>query len=337
MLNYLLQRLAQGFFVLIGVSVVTFVIARTVPSNPAALWVGPRATVEQIERAKIELGLDKPLPLQYIYYVKDLLSGHWGYSLRTHQPVRSELAGFFVATMELTLVGVVIALILAIPLGVCAAIKKDTWIDRLIRVISIGGVSIPVFWLAMILQMLFFKTLQFLPLGERVSTQISLLHPITSITGFFLVDSLLQGNFIFFGDALAHILLPSLVMAAYPLGLIIKMLRSSMLETLASEHNRFLTSLGISSGRRIFIYGLKNAAPASLTSLGLIFADSLTSSFLIESIFSWPGLGRWTSQAILSNDYPVTMAVTFVVALFFIITNIIVDIALVFIDPRVKL
>ncbi|MDR2510571.1 MAG: ABC transporter permease [Spirochaetaceae bacterium] len=337
MAAYLLKRIAQGFLVLAGVSVVTFVIARTAPSNPAALWVGPRATTEQIEKAKIALGLDKPLIFQYQRYIRDIISGNWGVSIRSHQSVRTELSGFFAATMELTLAGIFIALIFAVPLGVIAAKKKESWIDKLIRLLSVSGVSIPVFWLAMLLQLIFFKELKIFPLGERVSTHISLMYPLEAGTGYFLLDSFLQGNWPFFKSALSHIILPAIVMAAYPLGLIIKMLRTSMIETLASEHSRFFTALGIGAPRRVFIYSLKNASPSSLTSLGIIFADSLTSSFLIESVFSWPGLGRWTSQAILSNDYPVTMAITFVVAFFFILSNIIVDMLLVVIDPRVKL
>jgi peptide/nickel transport system permease protein len=337
LIRYLTRRFLLGIFVLAGISLVTFTIARAVPSNPAALWVGPRATADQIAAATIELGLDKPLPVQYLRYMKDLVSGNWGFSIRTHQPVLREMAAFFAATLELVLVGLVIAVILAVPLGVIAAVKKDTFIDKLIRFIGVSGVSLPVFWLGMILQLVFFKTLHLFPLGERVSTQISLSFPLEKVTGFFLLDSLMRGNFIFFIDALAHIILPAAVMATYPLGLLIKMLRSSMIEVLNSEHNRVLEAFGIKRVRRIFKYALKNALGPAVTSLGLILANSLTSTFLIESVFSWPGLGRYTSLAILSNDYPVTMAVTFLVAVFYIFTNIAVDILLAVIDPRLNI
>jgi peptide/nickel transport system permease protein len=333
----LARRFLLGLFVLAGISLITFIIARRVPSNPAALWVGPRATADQIAAATVELGLDKPLPVQYLRYMKDLLSGNWGFSIRTHQPVRHEIAGFFAATLELVVAGLVIAILLAVPLGVISAVKKDTIIDKLIRFIGVSGVSLPVFWLSMILQLVFFKTLRLFPLGERVSTQTSLSFPLDGGTGFFLLDALLQGNFVFFKDALAHIILPAVVMAAYPLGLLIKMLRSSMIEVLNSEHNRVLEAFGIKSSRRIFKYALKNALGPAVTSLGLILANSLTSTFLIESVFSWPGLGRYTSTAILANDYPVTMAVTFLVAFFYIFTNIVVDILLSVIDPRLNL
>jgi peptide/nickel transport system permease protein len=338
LIRYLTRRFLPGIFVLAGISIVTFTIARAVPSNPAALWVGPRATADQIAAATVELGLDKPLPVQYLRYMKDLLSGNWGFSIRTHQPVRHEIAGFFAASLELVLAGLVIAVILSVPLGVIAAVKKDAFIDKLIRFIGVSGVSLPVFWLGMIFQLVFFKTLRLFPLGGRVSTQVSLSFPLKEGgTGFFLLDSLAQGNFIFFTDALAHIILPAVVMASYPLGLLIKMLRSSMIEVLNSEHNRVLEAFGVKKSRRIFKYDLKNALGPAVTSLGLIFANSLTSTFLIESVFSWPGLGRYTSLAILSNDYPVTMAVTFLVAFFYIFTNIVVDILLAVIDPRLDI
>jgi peptide/nickel transport system permease protein len=267
----------------------------------------------------------------------DLFTGNWGNSIRTHQPVRHELVSFFAATLELVLAGLCIAVILAVPLGVISAVKKDTPIDKLIRFIGVSGVSLPVFWLSMIFQLLFFKTLHFFPLGERVSTQVSLSFPLEGGTGFFLFDSLVQGNFVFFKDALAHIVLPAVVMAAYPLGLLIKMLRSSMIEVLNSEHNRVLEAFGVKRRARIFKYALKNALGPATTSMGLILANSLTSTFLIESVFSWPGLGRYTSMAILSNDYPVTMAVTFLVAFFYIFTNILVDLLLAAIDPRLNI
>jgi peptide/nickel transport system permease protein len=298
--------------------------------------VGPRATADQIAAATVELGLDKPLPVQYLRYMRDLLTGNWGYSIRTHQPVWQEIKSFLAATLELVLAGLLIAVLLAIPLGVIAAVKKDTIIDKLIRFIGLSGVSLPVFWLSIILQLVFFKTLHLFPLGERVSTQTSLSFPLEGGTGFFLFDALVQFNFIFFKDSLVHLILPAVVMASYPLGLLVKMLRSSMIEVLNSEHNRVLGSFGIKRNRRIFKYALKNALGPAITSLGLILANSLTSAFLIESVFSWPGLGRYTSIAILSNDYPVTMAVTFLVAFFYIFTNMLVDILLVGIDPRLN-
>jgi peptide/nickel transport system permease protein len=285
----------------------------------------------------VELGLDKPLPLQYLRYMRDLLTGNWGFSIRTHQPVLHEMASFFAATLELVLVGLLIAVVLAVPLGVIAAVKKDTLVDKLIRFIGVSGVSLPVFWLSMIFQLIFFKILHLFPLGERVSTQISLSFPLEGGTGLFLFDALVQGNFIFFKDALAHIILPALVMATYPLGLLIKMLRFSMIEVLNSEHNRVLEAFGVKERRRIFKFALKNALGPAITSLGLILANSLTSAFLIESVFSWPGLGRYISMAILSNDYPVTMAVTFLVAFFYIFTNIVVDLLLAVIDPRLNI
>ncbi|MFC3749147.1 ABC transporter permease [Paenibacillus sp. GCM10012306] len=337
MIRFIIKRLLLGLFVLAGVSVITFTVARVVPSDPAARWVGPRANAEQIAAARIELGLDKPLPQQFFTYMKGLFTGDWGTSIRTHQPVLRELLSFLPSSLELILAGMLIAVVIGIPLGVISAVKKDSWIDQLTRTFSVGGVSIPTFWLGLILQLVFFRQLGLFPLGERVSTNTSLLYPIDNWTGFYLLDSLLQGNFVFFKDAALHLVLPALTMAAYPLGLVIRMIRSSMIDVLGEEHIRVLKAYGIPAWRRVFVYGLKNALGPTATSLGLTFAYALTSTFLIEAVFSWPGLGMYASQAILANDYPVTMAITFLVTVAYIGINLLVDVVVALLDPRIKL
>ncbi|MHA6260323.1 ABC transporter permease [Sporosarcina sp. CAU 1771] len=336
MIRFIFRRLFLSIFVLFGVSLITFIIARVVPSEPAARWIGPRATAEQIAAAKIELGLDQSIPLQYLSYMKGLITGDWGVSISSHQKVLSELLIFLPSSLEIIFGGMLIALIVGIPLGVLTAVKKETWIDHLARGISIAGVSVPAFWLAMILQLIFFKTLGWFPLAERVSTDVSLLYPIERITGSHLVDSIIQGNWIFFKDALSHSILPMLTMAAFPLGVVTRMTRSSMLEVIGEEYMRVTKAFGFSRNIQIFKYALKNAMGPTLTSMGLTFAYALTTTFLIESVFSWPGLGLYTSKAILSSDFPVIMGVTIFVTAAYLMMNLFVDLFLAVLDPRIK-
>jgi peptide/nickel transport system permease protein len=336
MIRFIFRRIVLGIIVLVGVSLITFFIARVIPSEPAARWIGPRATAEQIKAAKIELGLDKPIAIQYIHYVKGLFSGDFGVSITSHQSVLKELLTYLPSSLEIIIGGMLIALIIGIPLGVLTAVYKETWIDHVSRGISIGGVSIPSFWLAMILQLIFYQSLGWFPLGERVSTDVSLLYPIKTITGSNLVDSILEGNWMFFKDAFMHSILPMLTMAAFPLGVVTRMTRSSMLEVVDEEYMRVTKAYGFSKGVRTFKYALKNAMGPTVTSLGLTFAYALTSTFLIESVFTWPGLGLYTSKAILSSDYPVIMGVTIFITVAYLLVNLLVDLILATLDPRIK-
>lgn len=336
MLRFLIRRTFLGIIVLFGVLTITFIVTRVIPSEPAARWIGPRATAEQIAQARIELGLDQPLIVQYITYLKGLFVGDWGVSITSHQPVLTEIITFLPASLELIFGGIILAIIIGIPLGVLTAIYKERWVDHLARGFSIGGVSIPAFWLAMILQFIFYQQLGWLPLAGRVDTEVSLLSPIDTITGFLLVDSLIQGNWEFFSSALKHSILPILTMAAFPLGVVTRMTRSSMLEVIGEEYIRVSKAYGISKLHLIFKYALKNALGPTTTALGLTFAYALTSTFLIESVFNWPGLGLYTSNAILSADYPVIMGITIFVTASYLIINLIVDVILAILDPRIK-
>jgi len=336
MIRFIIRRIGLGILVLFGVSLITFIIARVIPSNPAARWIGPKATAQQIKAATAELGLDKPITTQYLHYIKGLFSGDWGVSISSHQPVLKELLTYLPSSLEIIIGGMLIALIIGIPLGVLTAVYKGTWVDHLSRGISIGGVSIPAFWLAMIFQLIFYQFLGWLPLGEKVSTDVSLLYPIKTITGSNLLDSIMQGNWMFFQDSLLHSILPMLTMAAYPLGVVTRMTRSSMLEVINEDYMRVTKAFGFSKWVRTFKYALKNAMGPTVTSLGLTFAYSLTSTFLIESVFTWPGLGLYTSKAILSSDYPVVMGVTIFVTAAYLVVNLLVDVILALLDPRIK-
>lgn len=333
---YIMRRVLLGLVVILGLTVVTFFIARVVPSDPAARWVGPRATVEQIARARVQLGLDKPLYVQYFRYMTDVFRGDWGTSIVTHQPVLRDIATYLPASIELTVFGMLLAIIVGIPLGVLSAVHKDRAIDHLSRTFSIGAVSLPTFWVAIVFQLVFFGYLHLLPLSGQLDMTVKLGYPVAHITGMYLLDSLLTGNWVVFFDALSHLVLPAVTLATYPVGLITRMTRSSMLEVLNEDYIRVARAYGLSERRIIYSYALKNAIGPTITVIALTFAYSLAGTFLIEAVFNWPGLGHYAADAVLAADYPAIMGVTVIVAFFYVIVNLVVDIVHAVLDPRIK-
>lgn len=334
---YIARRFLLSLLALAGVSLVTFLLAWVVPSNPAIRWVGPKATPEQVARARVELGLDAPVHVRYLKYMRNFLRGEWGTSIRSHQPVLRDIATYLPATVELLLCGMFIAVLLGIPLGVISAAKANSAIDHVIRVLSLAGVAVPTFWLGMLFQLLFFKYLRLLPLGGRIDTVTMVLSPVREITGFYLLDALITGNFTAFKSSLIHIILPALTLSVYPLGLAVRMTRATMLEVLGEDFIRTARACGLSEVHVLFAHALRNALGPVLTVLALSFAYSLTGTFLIESIFNWPGLGNYTAKAIPSADYPAIMGITLLVAVFYITLNLLVDISIAFLDPRIRL
>lgn len=335
--EYMLRRLALAVLVLFGVSVITFFIARVVPSDPAALWVGPRPTQEQIAAARVALGLDQPLYIQYLRYVSNLLHGDLGISVKTHQPIIEDLRTYLPSTLELVLAGMVMALTIGIPLGVLSGARRNSPLDHTSRLIAVAAVSIPTFWLGLLLQLLFFGQLKLLPLGGRLSTDIALRHPVQQITGFYLLDSVITQNWAAFGDVLIHIILPAFTLATYAIGLAIRMTRSTMVEVLEEKYIVAARAAGLPERTILFRLALKNAVVPTLTVLGLSFVYSLTGAILVEVIFSWPGLGSYVTSAILNVDFPVIMAVTLVVTVFYVLINLALDLLQVTLDPRVVL
>lgn len=336
-LDYILKRLVMAIFVLLSVSIVTFIIARVVPSNPAAAWVGPRPTQEQIAKATIELGLDKPLYIQYARYMEGIFQGDLGTSVTTRQPILADIKVFLPATLELVVAGMLIAVVIGIPLGVLSGAKKGSWLDHLTRLISIAGVSMPAFLLGLLLQMLFFRQLGILPLGARISTEVSLSSPIETITGLYLIDSALTGNWVGLQDTAVHLILPAIALATYPIGLAIRMTRSTMIEVLNEKYIMAARISGIRERTILFTLALKNAIVPTLNALGLAFVYSLTGAILIEVIFSWPGLGTYVTNAVLSVDFPVIVSVTLIMTVFYILINLFLDILQAMVDPRVTL
>lgn len=334
---YLLRRFALGLLVMFGVSLVTFVIARLVPSDPAALYAGPRPTPEQLARLRTELGLDQSLPQQYVRYLSGLIRGELGVSFRTHQPIARDLRRYLPATLELVTVSILLALAVGVPLGVLSGARPNSLVDHLTRIVSIAGVSMPVFWLGLLLQLLFFSNLGWLPLGGRVDKMVALNHPVQLITGFYLVDTALTRNWVAFRSTMLHMILPSVCMATYPIGLTTRMVRSCMRDVLSEPYITAARASGIPRRTILFQLALKNAIMPALTVLALSFAYSITGAFLVELVFQWPGIGRYVTEAIMSVDFPVVIAVTLVVTVCYIVVNMLVDVVQAMLDPRVTL
>ena len=337
MIRFTVRRILWLGVVLLGLCVITFYLSRMVPGDPASLYLGPRAKPEQVEFLRSQMGLDKPLHVQFFYYMRDMLHGDLGESLRTHRPVITGIVDRLPASLELMFGAIIIALLIGIPLGAISAKKENTLVDHLSRVFSVANVSLPAFWLAMIAQIVFFKWLGLLPVGGRIDTVVGLIHPIEKITGFYVLDSLITGNWTALKSSVAHLILPAFTLATYSTGIITRMTRSTMLEVLREDYITTARSIGVAEKEVVFVQGLRNALGPTLTAAGLCFAFMLTGTFFIELIFFWPGLGTYTTTAIFSNDYPVIMGVTLLMAVFYVLVNLVVDLLIAFVDPRIRL
>ena len=335
--EYIVRRIAHAAIVIVGVLLITFIVSHIIPGNPAALYAGSHPTAEEIQKAKETLGLNKPVYAQFYIYVTNLIQGNLGVSIRTHNPVLSDVSAGLSATLELIIFAFVIAVVGGILVGVFSASRRDHLPDHAGRVTAIIGVSMAPFWLAMILQLIFAQTLGWFPLGGRVSTDLSIMYPLKPITGFDLIDSLLEGNLVIFSNSLWHLILPALALATYPFGLTVRMVRTMMIEALQENYVRSAFAWGLPQRIILFKYALKNAISSTVIALGMSFAYSLTGAFLDEIIFVWPGLGTYTALSILALDYPAIMGTVIVVAAFYVGVNLLVDIFQAFMDPRVTL
>lgn len=335
--EYILRRLLISIFVLFGLTVITFFIARVVPSNAAVLYIGPKARPEEIERVTKLLGLDKPLPVQYLVYMRDVLHGDWGTSIASKRPVLQEIGSRFPATFELLFTGMLIAIIIGIIVGVVSAQSQGRWLDVFVRTASIVGVSVPAFWLGLLLQILFFRNLNVLPLSGRIDTDLRFTHPIVATTGVYLFDALVHQNWIALKDVGLHLILPAVTLAAYPASLIARMTRATMLEVQSQDYIRTARAYGIRESFIVYIYALKNAISPTLTVIGLTLAYALTGSFFVEIVFNWPGLGLFTVRSLVNLDYPAIMGITLFGAIGYVLINLLVDILQAWIDPRISL
>jgi len=336
-LDYILKRLVMSALVLLGLSIITFTLARVVPSDPAALYIGPRARPEQIEAITIKLGLDKPLYVQYLYYLRDALHGDLQKSIATKRPVVQEITERLPSSVELLVAGMSLATLVGVILGVLSARLQGSPFDVLVRILSLVGVSLPAFWLALLLQIIFYRHLGWFPITGRLDTALRFTHPIEPITGLYLFDSLVTGNWVAFKDAAWHIVLPAVTLAAYPMGLVARMTRATMLEVLSQDYIRTARAYGVRDLFVTGVYALKNALGPTLTVVGLSLAYALTGTFFVELVFNWPGLGTFTVHSLLKVDYPAIMGVTLFAAVGYVIVNLIVDLLQTWIDPRISL
>lgn len=334
--KFLLRRMFLGVIVLFGVITVTFIMTRVIPSDPAASWVGPRATREQIEQARLELGLDQPVINQYFMYVRNLLQGDLGRSFRSHQPVLDEILNFLPATLELVLLSTILAIIIGVPLGILSAKRKGEMLDHFCRLFSVGAVSLPTFWVGMFLQIIFFRGLGILPIGGRLPFGVALFHDVPHITGFIILDSLVTGNFALAASALSHIILPGITLSLYPIGLVARMTRSALLEILDEDYVIAARACAVPERRILWIYAFKNSLGPTATVLTLSVGYTLVNTFLVEAIFNWPGIGMYISSAVVSMDFPAIMGVTIFSTCVYVALNMIADI-IVALDPRVRI
>lgn len=337
MTRFVAHRAALGLLVVVGVVILTFVIARVIPGDPATSWVGPHASAQQIAQARHLLGLDRPLLVQIEKYFRGIVSGDWGVSIHTKQPVLSDLATRAPASLELVGAGVILALLAGIPLGLLSARWVGRLPDVLVRLVSVVGVSMPVFWLALILQLLFFQKLHLLPVSGQYDPNLATTHPLRAHTHMAVVDALVEGNWPMFRSALSHLVLPAIVVASYPLGVIARMVRASVLETLGDDHIRMVRALGFPE-RSIFArFALRPALNPVISVTALVFAYSLVNTFLVEAIFDWNGLGSYAADSIQALDTPSVIGVTLFIALVYVGANLVVDLLQAFVDPRIRL
>ena len=283
-----------------------------------------------------ELGLDKPVYVRYLHYIKNMAKGEFGTSIRTRQPVIHDLLGYFPATFELVTLSIFISLVIGIPLGVLSAVRRESTLDHLGRLFSLSGVGVPIFWLGMMLQLLAYVTLKTFPIQGRIASEISFSHPVVIRTGLFFIDTLIQGNWAAFKSALVHIILPATAMSFASLAFVTRMARSSMIEVLREDYIRTSKAFGVGENLIRYKYALKNAMVPTVTVVGLTYGTLLGGSVLVESIFDWPGIGRYVWLSILHNDFPAIMGVTIIFAVTYLIINLMVDLFYALIDPRVR-
>lgn len=334
MIFYLLRRAASLFLVLLGLAILIFVIARIVPGDPARIALGPLATAEQVTELRDEMGLDDPYHVQLWTYLSGLAQGDLGKSLLTSRPVMHDIRAALPATLELVLFTVLVQIALSIPLGVLAAVYRNTWIDNVTRVLSLVGVVTPGFVLAIILQLLAAHYLGFFPVTGRIDPALEFE---AQHTGLLIVDGILAGRWDVVGDAIRHLILPSLALAAAGIGQVMRITRAAMIEVSSRDFIEAARANGIPEWVVTFRYMLRVASVAPLTILGLEFASLIGNAFIVEFVFSWPGIASYGVRTILQKDLNAVIGVVLVSGVFFVVANLVIDILLGVLDPRHRL
>ncbi len=332
MLHYIGRRLLQLIPVLLGMTFVVFMIIRAIPGDPAQVILGQQATKDAIEALRAKLGLDNPWYVQYFDYLGNLLKGDLGESLRTSTPVQEEIWPYLAATFELSLFAIVIAVVIGVNAGIISAWFQNSWFDYTAMILALVGVSMPIFWLGLMMQYVFGIELGILPTSGREEVR----SPIDPITNLYVLDTILQGRFDQLSVVLKHLIMPGLALATIPMAIIARMTRSSMLEVMRSDYVRTARAKGQKMFWVVYKHALKNAIIPVLTIIGLQMGLLLGGAILTESIFAWPGIGRYIYEAINFRDYPVIQSGILVVAFIFVMINLLIDILYSLIDPRIK-
>jgi peptide/nickel transport system permease protein len=334
MLMMILKRVMMAVPSLIGVVIVTFLLTRALPGDPAAYFAGPAATTEAIQQIRVKLGLDKPLYIQFVRYVEDLARGDLGNSLTTGQPVGHEIKTRLPASAELTLLGLIVSVVIAVPLGILAATRPNSLIDHACRVIATAGVSLPVFFTGLILIYVFYYHLGWAPppLG-RLDIFYS---PPPHVTGFYLIDSLIAGDGEVFVAALKQLILPALTLAIFSLAPIARMTRASMLAVLSSDFVRTARASGLAPFTVVITYAFRNAMLPVITTLGMVFSFLLGANVLVEKVFAWPGIGSFAVEALIASDFAPLQGFVLTMAVMYVALNLLIDILYGVIDPRMR-
>ena len=333
MFKFLLRRAALTLPTFFALMFVTFVAIRLVPGDPVEVRTGERGiSPERLAQFRHELGLDQPVWKQFLDYVWNLLHGDFGISLVTKKPVLTEFMALFPATVELGFCAIVIATLIGVPVGVIAAIRRGSWFDQVSMTTALVGFSMPIFWWGLLLIILFSGILQWTP----VSGRISLMYFFPPVTGFMLIDSLLSGQEGAFRSALSHLILPSVVLATIPLAVIARQTRSAMLEVMGEDYVRTARAKGMAPARVVGVHALRNAMIPVVTTIGLQIGVLMAGAILTETIFSWPGVGKWLIESIRRRDYPVVQGGVLLAASIVMIVNLTVDVMYGFINPRIR-
>jgi len=330
--TYILKRIFLMVIVMFGVATIVFFITRVIPADPVGAILGGNAPIERVDEMRHQLGLDKPITLQFIDYIKGIVHADFGISLKSSRPVLKDIINYFPATIELAIASMIFAVLVGVVLGVFSAIYRNKSIDHFSRVFSILGVSMPVFWLGLLLLLLFYYHLDLLPGGGRNS--LFIFPP--RITGLLLLDSIIAGDWTAFWDGLSHIILPAFVLGYASAASIARIMRASMLDILRQDFIRTAKSKGLSKRLVIYRHALKNALIPVVTIIGLSFGSLLSGAVLTETIFSWPGLGRYIVNALLVLDYPAVTGGTLFMAFVYSLANLVVDISYAALDPRMR-
>jgi peptide/nickel transport system permease protein len=331
----ILGRVAQALPVVAGVVVISFLLTRALPGDPAAYFAGPAADEASIAEVRAALGLDKSLAEQFLYYLGDLLRGDLGTAISTGQPVAADLAARLPASLELTLAALLLSTAVAVPLGVLAATRPGTWVDHLCRVLVTAGVSMPTFFTGIVLIYVFYYLAGIAPspLGRLDFIYIAPPH----VTGFYLIDAAIAGDWSTWLAALKQLALPATTLALFTLAPIARMTRAAMLSALSSDFIRTARAAGLGRGRVLYGYALRNALLPVVTTLGMVFSFTLGANVLVEKVFAWPGIGSYAVEALVVSDYAAVQGFVLAMALLFVLLNLVIDIAYALIDPRIGL